>query len=220
MTLPQEILDNAQILWDYMKLNQPLQKADCILAMGSHDLRVAEYAAHLQLQGWAPMLICSGGYGNFTRGKWPQPEADMFAQVAITSGVAHRDILVENESANTGENVLFTRKLIERQGLDIHSFLLVHKPYMERRAYATFRKLWLEKDAIVSSPPISLTKYPTEQIPMEEVINIMVGDFQRILVYPEHGYQIAQDVPEYIRSAYQKLVQAGFDKHLLAAQSF
>lgn len=59
--MEREILNAAKILWDYLKLNQPLQKSDCILAMGSHDLRVAEYAASLVVEGWAPLLVCSGG---------------------------------------------------------------------------------------------------------------------------------------------------------------
>ena len=40
-----ENLADARLLWDYLRLGMPLQKSGCILAMGSHDLRVGEYAA-------------------------------------------------------------------------------------------------------------------------------------------------------------------------------
>ena len=205
----------AKILWEYMRVNQPLKKSDCILAMGSHDLRVAAHAAALYLQGWAPMLVCSGGHGNFTRGKWKQTEAEMFAEVAIDAGVPKSAILLEKASSNTGENVLFSCTLLEQKGLVCNAFILAHKPYMERRAYATFRKLLPTKQVVVTSPPLSLADYPTIEISLENTIQIMVGDFQRILLYPKMGFQIPQRVPAEVMAAYKKLIQQGFDAHFL-----
>ena len=49
----------ARKIWDYHHLNHTLEKTDIILALGSNDLRVAEYAAELYLQGWAPLLLFS-----------------------------------------------------------------------------------------------------------------------------------------------------------------
>ena len=203
-----------------MQLNHKLQKSDCILALGSYDLRVGEYAAQLYLNGWAPLLICSGGLGNQTSAIWQNTEADKFAHIALKKGVPQKNILIENQSANTGENILFTRKLIEERNIKIHSFILVHKPYMERRAYATFCKLWPEKHVIVTSPPISFLHYPTPEICMKDTIQIMVGDFQRILVYPQKGFQIPQEVPENVLSAFKALVQRGFSEHLISSTSF
>ena len=68
-------------------------------------------------------------------------------------------ILIENRSTNTGENVLFTQQLLADRGLDPQTFILVQKPYMERRSFATFMKLWPEKRAIVTSPQVSLDEY-------------------------------------------------------------
>ena len=42
--LNKETLALAKKLWDYHHTNHTLEKADCILALGSHDLRVAERA--------------------------------------------------------------------------------------------------------------------------------------------------------------------------------
>jgi len=210
-----EIISLARVLWDYHHVNHSLKKSDCILALGSHDLRVAERAAELYLQEYAPLVIMSGGLGNFTKEMWTEKEADKFAAIAIKKGVPEDSILVENKSTNTGENILFTQKLLKEKGLDLQSFIVVQKPYMERRSYATFKKHWPDKNLMVTSPQISFKDYPTDEIPLEKVINIMVGDLQRIKLYPEKGFQIFQDIPPEVWNAYQKLVAAGFDKHLM-----
>jgi uncharacterized SAM-binding protein YcdF (DUF218 family) len=210
-----EILSLAQQLWNYHHVNHIIEKSDCILALGSHDLRVAQRAAQLYLQGFAPKVIMSGGLGNFTKEMWTEKEADKFAAIAIQMGVPREVILIENNSSNTGENILFTQKLLEEKGLFLQSFIVVQKPYMERRAYATFKKHWPDKKVLVTSPQISLEKYPTDEIPMEKVINIMVGDLQRIKIYPEKGFQIYQEIPEDTWNAYEKLLMLGFNKHLM-----
>ncbi|MCX7711675.1 MAG: YdcF family protein, partial [Clostridia bacterium] len=73
----------ARIVWDYMKMNHPLEKADCIIVLGSHDTRVAKRGAEIFLQGWAPYILFSGYLGALTLGKWDRPEADIFADIAI-----------------------------------------------------------------------------------------------------------------------------------------
>ena len=144
-----------------MKLDQPLQSADCLLVMGSHYLRVGQYGARLFLEGWAPVLVFSGGWGNLTRDLWPVTEAEMFAREALKMGVAQEKIVLEKHSTNTGENVALTRALLKEKGIDPATFLLVHKPYMERRALATFQKAWPQKHARVTSTPIAFEDYPS-----------------------------------------------------------
>ena len=212
--ITKEVLIEARKLWDYHHVNHIPEKSDCILVLGSHDLRVADRGAELYLEGWAPILIFSGGLGNVTKGIWKDPEADRFARIALDKGVPAEAIFIENQSTNTGENILFTQKLLQEKGLDPQTFLLVQKPYMERRSYATFKKHWPEKKLIVTSPQISFEAYPTAEIPMEKVINIMVGDLQRIRIYPEKGFQIPQEIPDEVWAAYERLVGWGFTKHL------
>jgi uncharacterized SAM-binding protein YcdF (DUF218 family) len=214
--ITQEALIDAKILWDYHHLNHTLAPADCILVLGSHDERVAERGAELYLQGLAPILIFSGGLGNLTRGVWTDPEADRFARIALDKGVPAEAIFIENKSTNTGENILFTQQLLKEKGLDPQRFLLVQKPYMERRSYATFAKHWPDKTLIVTSPQVSLEEYPNAEIPMMTVINMMVGDLQRIKIYPDKGFQIPQEIPDKVWQAYERLVAMGFNKHLAA----
>ena len=209
-----QILHLAKIVWDYHHMDMPLHKADCIFVLGSQDTRVAERAAEIHLQGWAPLLIFSGGLGRITKGVWTETEAELFARIAAQKGVCEKNILVENKSTNTGENVLFTRQLVQQRGLDPQSFILVQKPYMERRAYATFQKQWPGQTVYVTSPQISFEDYPTEQMPLEQVINIMVGDLQRIRIYSEKGFQVPQFIPDEVWSAFERLVALGFDRQL------
>jgi uncharacterized SAM-binding protein YcdF (DUF218 family) len=209
------IIELAKKLWDYHHLNHPLEKSDCIFVLGSHDLRVAERGAELYLEGWAPLLILSGGLGNLTEGLWSEAEADKFAAVATSMGVPREAMLIENKSTNTGENILLTQELLKEKGLHPQSFLVVQKPYMERRSYATFKKRWPEKKLIVTSPQIAFEAYPNEEISLEDVINIMVGDLQRIKYYPEKGFQIYQEIPNDVWQIYEQLIELGFDKHLV-----
>jgi uncharacterized SAM-binding protein YcdF (DUF218 family) len=213
-----KILKAAKIIWDYLKLNQPLKKSDCIIAMGSHDLRVADYAANLAVNCWAPILVCSGGLGRLTEKIWHESEASKFARVAGAAGVRKDCIFLEGLSTNTGENILFSKDLLEEKGYLIKSAILVHKPYMERRAFATARFYWPELEVIVSSPQISFEEYATDEISMNEVIQIMVGDLHRILIYPEKVFQIPQDVPDEVYDAFKFLVDHGFTQYLVTSK--
>lgn len=210
-----EVSALAQQLWDYHHMNHQLAKADCILALGSHDLRVADRAAELYLQGWAPLVIMSGGLGNFTQDMWTETEADQFAAIAIQKGVPADAVLIENRSTNTGENILFTQQLLKAKEIDPQNFIVVQKPYMERRSYATFKKHWPDKNLLATSPQISFDEYATAEIPLERVINIMIGDLQRIQLYPAKGFQIHQEIPSQVWAAYEQLVAMGYNKHLV-----
>ncbi len=209
----------AEKLWDYHRLNQRLERSDAILVLCSYDRRVAERGAQLFLEGWAPLLIFSGGLGAITRGMWSEPEADQFARIAVELGVPAEKIIVENRSTNTGENVKFTRLLLAEKGIDPSSFILVQKPYMERRAYATFRRFWPEKEAVVTSPRATfdeyLGKYTNPGLTKDDVVSIMVGDLQRIKLYPAKGFQVAQEIPADVWAAYEELKAAGYDRHLI-----
>jgi uncharacterized SAM-binding protein YcdF (DUF218 family) len=213
--MTEEAIALAQKVWDYHHVNNSLEKADCILVLGSHDVRVAERAAELYLQQWAPLLIFSGGLGRLTEDMWTETEADKFAKIAIEMGVPQERILIENKSTNTGENILFTGQLLERHNLDPQSFIVVQKPYMERRSFATFKKHWPDKKLIVTSPQISFHDYPNDEISLEKVIHIMIGDLQRIKIYAEKGFQIYQPIPAGIWEAFEKLVKLGFNEHLI-----
>ncbi len=213
--ITQEVLSLAQTVWDYHHINNSLEKSDCILVLGSHDVRVAHRAAEIFLGGWAPLLIFSGGLGRLTEDMWTETEADKFAAIAVETGVPKEAILIENRSTNTGENILFTQQLLHKNHLNPKSFIVVQKPYMERRSYATFKKHWPDKKLIVTSPQISFQDYPNKEIGLDQVIHIMLGDLQRIKLYAEKGFQVYQEIPEQVWQAFERLVALGFNEHLV-----
>lgn len=106
-------------------------------------------------------------------------------------------------------------KLLDESKSKSDSIIIVHKPYMERRTYATAKKLFPDKEFIITSPAITFEEYPNDQIDQELMINIMVGDLQRIMEYPAKGFQIPMEVPRDVKTAYEFLVKAGYDKHLI-----
>jgi hypothetical protein len=218
--LSDEALHLAQILWDYHHLSGPLEKSDCIVGLGSYDLRVAERCADLYFDRWTPLIIFSGYLGNWTKRMWDRSEAEIFAEHAIARGVPADKIKLETKSTNIGENVRFTRELLHAHGLLVDSITMVSKPSTERGMFATCQKIWPEMRVFLTSPRMDFAEQSRDAI-QEGLIHEMVGDIQRMKAYPEFGFQIPQEIPTGVWEAYERLVSMGFDKHLMTpAKSF
>ena len=234
--MKKRILEKAEMIWNYHKLNHDIfeddfsSKTDGILIFGSSDISVADEAANLWLllvddrikkDLVFPYLIFSGGIGTGPHSGsnlmgWDRPEADIFAE-RVKSIVTKRidqhyasqlQIFVEHKARNSGENVILSKKIIEDNNLRSENLIIVQKPFMERRTYATFRCRWPQPNIKLYSSNIALANYPSiSNIPLEEVIGIMLGDLQRIKLYaPPHGsFQIPQLIPEHVWSAFQFL---------------
>jgi len=219
-TKPMTVESASRKIWDYMLMHQQLKKADIIFVLGNHDTRVAERAAQLYLEGWAPILLCagSGSIHNHKPGREQfigTTEAEVFANIAIKMGVPEESIIIENESQNTGQNYEFAIKKMKERNINIQRMILVQKPYMERRTYAT-GKVWLPSiELIVTSPQTSFDEYIIDKVTKENVINTMVGNLQRIKEYPKKGFQIEQDIPQDVWDAYQYLISEGYTERLI-----
>ena len=215
MLLDKRVLALAKRLWDYHHLDHSLEKSGLIFVLGSHDERVAERAVELYKEGWAPRLLFSGKRGALTL-DWGKTEAERFAEVALKAGVPEDRVMIEPQAVNTGENIRFGYRLLAERGLIPRKMILVQKPYMERRTWATFIKQWPETGTkvFVTSPRISFENYPTEDITMEKVIHIMVGDLVRIREYPAKGFQIEQEIPEDVWKACMELIELGYTAYL------
>jgi uncharacterized SAM-binding protein YcdF (DUF218 family) len=176
--------ENAQIIWDYMRFEQPLKKADVIIGLGSTDIRTAEWCAKLYHDGYAPYILFTGARGRMTREAFTENEADVYAERAIELDVPESVILKESRTTNTGENIIYSHRLLQEMGLSAKSLIIVTKPYMLRRAYATFMKQWPDEtkpDIQCSAIDVSFAEYcEDEMYPFDYVTNVMVGDLQRI----------------------------------------
>ena len=202
-----KLYQHIETLWDYMQLKHKLQPAQCLFVMCSNDVRVAEHAAALYHQQLAPLIVFSGGQGRFTDGLFDKSEAETFAEIARVAGVPSDAILLETQSTNSGENVRFTEQLLKDKGIQCDSFILVQKPFMERRAIATFEKQWQSpySHLQVSSTAHPFFEYMNEDMPLMMVLEALMEDFSRVKSYPEKGFQTEQVIPENVELSYQAL---------------
>lgn len=209
--------ENVKVLWDYMHMDQPLRKGDCIVGFGCYNEEIALRAAELYHQGYGPLLLFSGGLGRNTRQMWTRPEAERFAEIAVSEGVPEDRILIENQSTNTGENILFSRKILEAR--KIRKIIGIHKPFMERRVAAALGVYWPEADCVMTSPQVTIEQYvkcsEAQGIDERRVIAIIAGDFQRLDVYARKGYQLPQKIPEGAWQAFHNLVEMGYTEELV-----
>ena len=213
-----DFLQPLQVIWDYLGMHQTPEEADCIVGFGNFNTNIARRAAQLYRQGLAPVVLFTGGLGRNTEELLPEPEAVHFARVAMECGVPEAAILLEPDSTNTAENILFTRRLLEERGIPHQRILGVHQPFMERRITAAMGIYWPEQAFRVTSPQVSIPDYLADAqrqgISENAAVSVIVGDFQRIELYAKKGYQTPQYIPPEAWDAFHRLVAMGFDKQL------
>ena len=124
-------------------------------------------------------------------------------------------LLLEEHAQNTGDNFVLGRALAEAAGLRIRKLLVVAKPYMTRRGFATGRQLWPEVELVMQCEDIDVARYFEREADPERTLLALIGDLHRIVVYPALGYQIAQPVPASVSDALEGLVEAGYGARLL-----
>ncbi|KDN85587.1 YdcF family protein [Kitasatospora cheerisanensis] len=218
-TTKREITDrqwaDTALLWDYQQMGHALRPCDVAIGLGSHDLGVAAETAGLYLRGLVKLIVFTGGPNPSRPDHFPRGEAVHFAEHALSLGVPESAVLIEPKARNTGQNIAFSRQALTEAGVAASSVLLVSMPYMERRAYATCRQVWPEVEAVCASTAMNLHDYVKTIGDDQLVIDSLVGDLQRVIEYPKQGFAVAQDVPERVHDAYQRLIDAGFTSRLL-----
>ncbi len=170
--------------------------------------------ARLYRENWAPWICASGGVGRLTYNLFHKPEAEAFAGVLRNAGVPETAIFIENKATNTAENIFLTQKILVENGLKPKQLIVLQKPYMERRTLAALNQYWPEMSICVSSPPISFDDYPFPGFSMDDLIHVMVGDFQRIILYADRGWQTPQPIPDHVMAAYETLIKSGYTREL------
>ena len=213
-----EYLSHLQIIWDYLCLHEEPKKADVIVGFGNFNTDIAARAAELYIKGYAPKILFTGGLGRNTEGLLPESEALRFARTAIACGVPERDIILEDRSTNTKENIEFTREKLNELNLPHGHILGVHQPFMERRIVSAMGVYWPEQSFSVTCPQVTIPEYlkraKEQGISENASVSVIVGDFQRIELYAKLGYQLPQHIPDEAWEAFHALVAMGFDKQL------
>ncbi|MFB7313132.1 YdcF family protein [Streptomyces sp. NPDC056192] len=208
---------DAQRLWEFQQMDHEPRPCSVGIGLGSHDLGVADMTANLYRRGMFPLIVFTGATSRTTRDRMPRGEAEHYRERALELGVPASVILVEPNARNTGENINFARGLLAERGIDVSSVLLVSKPYEERRAYATARRLWPEVEIVSASAPMTLSEYADSIGDARLVLDMLVGAQQRLLIYPEQGFMTRQEVPDSVAAAYEHLCSEGFTSRLLPA---
>ena len=213
-----EILQLAQILRDYLRIDDELMPSDLIIVLWSYDTRVADRGIELFHQWYGKYLLFSWWWWRADKidstFSW-STESEVFAKIAIEKGVPNDKIIIENKSRNTWENIRYSYELIKE--MNIHNIILVQKSYMWRRTLATFKKQWPWEDVsiFITSNGWSFENEPNDTLSWEFIINVMVWDLQRIIEYPVLWFQIYQEVPENVMNSYDKLIELGFTDRMI-----
>lgn len=210
----------AETIWAFHQLGEEPRPAEVIIALGCHDIGVADIAADLHLRGLAPLIVATGAENAATRAILGTGEALAYRARMIERGVPAGSILVEEHARHTGENFTNSRDVLAAEGIKPRTILVVGMPYMERRAYATCRSQWPEVDLQCTSSGAGLGEYldlmwRRDALPAETVLANIVGDLDRIWRYPAKGFAIEQPQPPEIFDAFRLLVDAGYGTKLL-----
>jgi len=205
----------ARQIWNYCNIQMPLIKSDAIVVLCSHDIRIAEFASKLFLEGWAPYLIFSGGISSFTSRIYSTSEAEVFREIAIANNIPPEAIIIETNSTNTQENLEFTWNIFEQRKLQPSKVILVQTPNMLRRAYATATHLFPDVEFFTTSHKISFEEAPHSYLSKEMLIHELVGDLQRISIYADRGFIKPQVIDPSVFNAYHELKNSGYKGNLI-----
>jgi uncharacterized SAM-binding protein YcdF (DUF218 family) len=219
MTMEAATLDavwsDIRILWDFNQMRHQLKRCSVGIGVGSHDPNVPTYTAELFHLGIFPKIVFTGANAPTTVERFPRGEAVHFREMALEHGVSDDVILVEPRATNTEENITYSLDLLAENDVEVTALMLVTRPYQQRRAYATCKKLRPDLDVVCASKPMSLVDYYRSIDNPDLVTNMLVGDTQRVIEYPKLGLAIEQDVPGDVVRAFESLVNEGFTKRLI-----
>lgn len=139
----------------FQGLDDTGEKADCIIVLGS--IKAAKYRVPMAVEAYkagraSKLILCGGKLRDFPDGKYS--EAEHMRQAALELGVDEEDIILENLSQNTVENILFALVELQRAFClnNVHKVLLVTTTYHMRRSLAIARYLLPGHIAIIPCP--------------------------------------------------------------------
>ncbi|WP_186647536.1 YdcF family protein [Fluviispira vulneris] len=209
------VLQNAKILWDFLCAGKSRAQSDLIVACGSYDLRVCDFACSLLKEGYAEKLVFSGNTGNWTKHLWNRSEAEIFYERALELNLPANKIFREEKATNLAENIIFST----RQFPDAKNILFITKANTVRRLRLSIPKHNLNISFYVDAPEFEFPWGVSNTIGIFGLIDEMVGDLHRIIEYPKSEYQLECIIPNEVIAAWEYLISKKFDRHLLTEKS-
>lgn len=176
---------------EFVFAEHKLEEADIIFIPGSGHPQLAEEAARLYHQGWAPWILPSGRY-SITTGKFSgvldkqecyqgsyETEWDFLSQVLQEKGVPGTAILKEDRATYTYENAIYSRQVTDGMGLEIKKAILCSKPYHARRGLLYYQLLYPDTKFMVY--PIKDSKIQRDNwFLTEEGTRLVFGELERM----------------------------------------
>lgn len=138
----------------YMLIETPVARADVCLVFGCKTPErreaLANHAADLYEQGYFGLIAVTGGVPD----KNGVTEAAHMRSVLLKRGVPADAILSEDAATNTGENVVLTRALLEREKGkgNIRTVIGIGQIHAARRFVMTLERHWPEVQKMFTAP--------------------------------------------------------------------
>lgn len=101
-------------------------------------LRRSRHGAALWHEGFAPLILCTGGQSEY----YPRTEAAACREILLTAGLPDEAILLKERSRSTEENAIYSKQLLDELGLS--QVVLVSDSFHMLRARWLFQKQGIE----------------------------------------------------------------------------
>lgn len=184
-----EFLKNAQ---DFIFAEDKPKKADIIFVPGNGFPEMAERAAQLYKEGFAPYILPSGRY-SITLGKFSgvqskrekydggyATEWEFLQDVLRKNGVPKEAILKEDQATFTYENAIYSRQVTDLKKMEIKTAILCCKTYHARRCLMYYQLLYPETEFLVCPAcPDGITRENWKET--EAGVEAVTGEMDRII---------------------------------------
>lgn len=188
---------------NYIFVADEPEKADAIFLPGGSHPEQPEYAAELYHKGYAKWLIPAGGI-SVKSDKWHgvrskadiyngdyQSDCEFFTDVLIKNGVPTNAIVGEYKSGHTRDNAFFSRKIVDKEGIEVDTALIVCKAFHARRCLMLYQMAFPEVGIKVC--PVHCYNITKDNwFETEQGINRVLGELGRC------GNQFVGDIKEYL----------------------
>lgn len=203
----ENISELTKPLLDWLALSDKLEKSDLIFVFGGPTLSQAKKAQELFSQGYSQKILVTGNTGTFNNPDWNKPIANIFADFLTNNEVPLENILIQNTSMNTLEDVTFSLPIIKNNFPHIQKIVLVSNPMHQRRCFATFKKQFPFPVEIINQ---SGDKPDIDKLNPDELNDIAtrcIQECDRLIKYSTKGDIENTIIPPDINSIYLKLKQ-------------
>lgn len=211
-----------------------IKKVDIIIVLGSDLPYIVEIACKAYHDNLGKYLMFCGGIGHSTQNlkqkvskilykdytELPETEAELYALLAKEKFfVSEQNIIIEKESTNTSENIMFAMEIIKNQDILCNSVILIQDPILQYRSYITSKLFIPETSTIISYAPLIPQLNESEDIyprllylwSEERFYELLLGEIWR-LRDDENGYGPCGkgyiehvDIPEEVEDSYKKI---------------